>query len=124
MTQPVFLIKSRYFAAFLVAVHSVPLIGLYALPWSGGVIAWVMGISMISFSVLWWRFVRRGVVEVWQDTRGMWGLKTVTGQILYGRVRNSSVVTSCLAVLNFRLDKQRRTLSVVIFPDAMSKNDF
>lgn len=119
---------SRYLAAFLLLTHGgVILMFLFLnIAWWG---QWIASLSMVtSFWILIRQYVTRrsrwSVMKMRLEEDGSWYLILRSKKECKASLKGDSFSSEKLTLLNFRLEQLNKSISVIIFSDAVDKKTF
>ena len=123
MQFPVFigLRRSRFLAGSLCVMHGAAAGALLCLPWP----LWLRGVLVIGLAVSLWRTLRPArIVSLRLDGNGGLECGLPDGTRLPATPLADTAVFSWLVVLRLRVEGEKRTISVPLFPDHMSREEF
>lgn len=119
---------SRYLAAFLLLTHGGVILIFLLLNhtwWA----QWIVSLSMvISFWILIREYITRqsrwSVLKMRMDADGIWYLTMRSGKEFKAYLKGDSFAAEKLLILNFRLEGLKKSISVIIFSDAVDRKTF
>lgn len=119
---------SRQVAALLLLMHGALMLAILMIH-----IAWWFNLAggvvvVLSFVHAFRRHVSllspQSILELSEDGKGQWTLKTRSGQDVKAHLKSNSVSTNFILVMNFKEDKKSLTHTVLVCPDSISKDNY
>ena len=119
---------SKYFLALHFILHLfVTLITFFLdLPWLVKLL--IIFICWCNFFIILWRFIllraKNSILKIWQESDGQWYLLTRNNNKIAASLRGNSFISKNLIILNFAVTNKWRKISVVLFAEIMTADEF